>query len=189
MLHWLPELTRIVHGSYPTPDERPVSPVEQVCALADLTPARQRTLVMVATFASLRYGEVTALRRMDIDLASGAVSVRQARTGNATAVLAAIRNTVATARRLAGAVNIAAARRTAVLDPTAAIRLFTLAEIRTTVRCYAALTVKPPVTTLLRFFMRAESPEPSKLAPTKLDRTDLVQPYAVQSDLQPDARR
>ena len=47
------------------------------------------------------------------------------RTGNAPAVLAAIRNTVTTALRLAGAVNIAAARRASALDPKTAIRLFT----------------------------------------------------------------
>ena len=57
---------------------RPALPMERVCALADLMPARQRMLLVVATFASLRYGEVTALRRMDIDLALGTVSVRQA---------------------------------------------------------------------------------------------------------------
>lgn len=47
------------------------------------------------------------------------------RTGNAPAVLAAIRNTVTTALRLAGAVNIAAARRATTLDPTGIIQLFT----------------------------------------------------------------
>ena len=47
------------------------------------------------------------------------------RTGNAPAVLAAIRNTVTTALRLAGAVSIAAARRASALDPKTAIRLFT----------------------------------------------------------------
>ena len=47
------------------------------------------------------------------------------RTGNAPAVLAAIRNVVTTALRLAGAVNIAAARRAATLNPATAIRLFT----------------------------------------------------------------
>jgi integrase len=34
----------------------------------------------VATFASLRFGEVTALRRMDVDLVRGSVTVRQAFT-------------------------------------------------------------------------------------------------------------
>ncbi len=71
---------RIVGAGTESPDERPVLSIEQVCVLADLMPARQRMLIMVATFASLRYGEVTALRRMDIDLARGAVSVRQAFT-------------------------------------------------------------------------------------------------------------
>ena len=47
------------------------------------------------------------------------------RTGNAPDVLAAIRNIVTTTLRPAGAGNIAAARRAASLDPTAAIHLFT----------------------------------------------------------------
>ena len=45
------------------------------------------------------------------------------RTGNAPAVLAAIRNVVTTVLRLAGVANIAAARRAAALDPTAIIQL------------------------------------------------------------------
>jgi hypothetical protein len=49
----------------------------------------------------------------------------RARTGNAPAVLAAIRNAVTTALRLAGAASIAAARRTAALDPRTVIQLFT----------------------------------------------------------------
>jgi len=49
----------------------------------------------------------------------------RARTGNAPAVLAAIRNAVTTALRLAGALSIAAARRTAALDPRTVIELFT----------------------------------------------------------------
>jgi hypothetical protein len=47
------------------------------------------------------------------------------RTGNAPAVLATIRNAATTALRLAGAVSIAAARRTAALDPPTIIELFT----------------------------------------------------------------
>ena len=46
------------------------------------------------------------------------------RTGNAPAVLAAIRNLVITALHLAEAVNIAAAGRAAALDPAATIQLF-----------------------------------------------------------------
>lgn len=52
----------------------------------------------------------------------------RARTGNAPAVLAAIRNTVTTALRLAGALSIAAARRAASLDPRSVIELFTSAN-------------------------------------------------------------
>ncbi len=47
------------------------------------------------------------------------------RTGNAPAVLAALRNAVTTALRLAGAVNIAAARRAAALDPRIIIQVLT----------------------------------------------------------------
>lgn len=47
------------------------------------------------------------------------------RTGNAPAVLAAVRNIATTLLRLAGATNIAAARRAATLNPTAALRLLT----------------------------------------------------------------
>jgi len=39
---------------------------------------RYRALVLLATFASLRWGEATALRRCDIDLSAGAVRVRAA---------------------------------------------------------------------------------------------------------------
>ena len=39
---------------------------------------RYRALVLLATFASLRWGEATALRRCDIDLEAGAVRVRAA---------------------------------------------------------------------------------------------------------------
>jgi hypothetical protein len=41
--------------------ERPVLDIDQVYALADLMPKRLRMLVIVATFASLRYGEAIAL--------------------------------------------------------------------------------------------------------------------------------
>jgi len=47
----------------------------------------------------------------------------RARTGNAPAVLACIRNLVTTALRLAGALNIAAARRAAALKPATILRL------------------------------------------------------------------
>ncbi|MCG5219606.1 site-specific integrase [Streptosporangium sp. KLBMP 9127] len=59
------------------PEERPVLTVPKVFELADLVPERLRALILVATFASLRWGEVAALQRMDLDLTAGTVSVRQ----------------------------------------------------------------------------------------------------------------
>ncbi|HWC80661.1 MAG TPA: tyrosine-type recombinase/integrase [Pseudonocardiaceae bacterium] len=47
-------------------EERPVITVAQVFALADRMPARFRSMVLLAAFASLRFGEVTALRRCDV---------------------------------------------------------------------------------------------------------------------------
>lgn len=49
----------------------------KVFELADLMPPRLRALVLLATFASLRWGEVAALRRMVVDLTAGTVSIRQ----------------------------------------------------------------------------------------------------------------
>jgi integrase len=69
---------RIKGAGDESPDERPVLSIAQVYRLADLMPARLRLLVLVATFASLRYGEVTALRRADVDLDRGTVRIRQA---------------------------------------------------------------------------------------------------------------
>lgn len=57
--------------------ERPVLTVRQVFSLADSVPARYRALILVATFASLRYGQVIALQRADVDTAAGVVRIRQ----------------------------------------------------------------------------------------------------------------
>src|SRR4051794_28359264 len=64
-------------GTEPTP-ERPVLDLAQVLKLAASMPAPLDLLVLVTTFGSLRWGEVTALRRMDIDLDAGTVQVRGA---------------------------------------------------------------------------------------------------------------
>jgi integrase len=58
--------------------ERPVLSTAEVLTLADAVPARFRTMILVTTFASLRFGEVTALQRCDVDVAAGTVRVRQA---------------------------------------------------------------------------------------------------------------
>jgi integrase len=59
------------------PEERPVLTVERVFELAEMMPERLRALVLLATFASLRWGEVAALRREDLDVDTGTVSVRR----------------------------------------------------------------------------------------------------------------
>lgn len=69
---------RIPGADVEKPPERPVLTIVQVLKLASLMPERYRSLVLLATFASLRWGEVTALQRQDIDLEMGTVRVRQA---------------------------------------------------------------------------------------------------------------
>ena len=60
-------------GQYRTP-ERPAT-VSQVFCLAELVPARFRVLVLAAAMAGLRWAELIALRRCDLDLAGRAVHV------------------------------------------------------------------------------------------------------------------
>ncbi|ABD10581.1 site-specific recombinase XerD [Frankia casuarinae] len=57
--------------------ERPVLTVSQVFALAEKLGGRYRALVLVTTFASLRWGEVAALQRRDLDTDDGIVHIRQ----------------------------------------------------------------------------------------------------------------
>ena len=58
------------------PDERPTLTVRQVFELADRMPGDcNRVLVLLAAFASLRWGEISALRRCDIDAEAGTVTV------------------------------------------------------------------------------------------------------------------
>ncbi len=60
------------------PGERPVLTVAQVFSLADrMKDRRFRALVLLSTFASLRWGEAIALRRCDLDLEAGTVSIRR----------------------------------------------------------------------------------------------------------------
>ncbi|MGW5266292.1 tyrosine-type recombinase/integrase [Microbispora sp. NPDC004025] len=58
--------------------ERPILTVAQVFELADrMADRRFRALILLATFASLRWGEAIALRRSDIDLQARTVRVRE----------------------------------------------------------------------------------------------------------------
>ena len=58
--------------------ERPVLVLSQVFTLADLLPKRYQALVILSTFASLRWGEAIALQRRDVDLVARTVSVTKA---------------------------------------------------------------------------------------------------------------
>jgi integrase len=69
---------RIPGADQEKPAERPILTVAQVLALADKVPSRYRALIVVTTFGCLRWGEVTALQRQDIDLNTGTIQVRQA---------------------------------------------------------------------------------------------------------------
>ncbi len=57
--------------------ERLTATIAQVYALADRMPDRFRVLVLVAAFIGLRWGELIALRRCDVDLAGRVLHVRR----------------------------------------------------------------------------------------------------------------
>lgn len=56
--------------------ERPIATVAQVFDLAGTVPGRLRALILLAAFTSLRYGELAALRRRDLDPRCKTVTVR-----------------------------------------------------------------------------------------------------------------
>ncbi len=59
--------------------ERPLATVAEVAALADAMPERLRVLVLIATWCQLRRGELLGLRRCDIDVLHGTLSIEQTR--------------------------------------------------------------------------------------------------------------
>jgi integrase len=59
-------------------DERPTATLQQVFAIADAIQPRYRLLVLLAAFAQLRFGELVALRRRDIDAPTMELRVRRA---------------------------------------------------------------------------------------------------------------
>lgn len=69
---------RIRGAGTESPAERPTLTVRQVYDLAGEMPDRLFAFVLLTAFASLRYGEVTALQRMDLDLDARTVRVRHA---------------------------------------------------------------------------------------------------------------
>ena len=66
---------RVKGAGSDTSPERPVLTVTQVYALAEAVGSRYRALVLLACFCGLRWGELAALRRSDIDTDAGSVRV------------------------------------------------------------------------------------------------------------------
>jgi integrase len=56
---------------------RPVLTLDQLYALVDLMPDRWKAFLLLKTFASLRWGEITALTRNDLDLERRTVRIRR----------------------------------------------------------------------------------------------------------------
>ena len=52
--------------------------LSELTALTEALPRRYRGMVLIAAWCGLRYGEITELRRKDLDLASGVIHVRRA---------------------------------------------------------------------------------------------------------------
>lgn len=69
---------RIKGADRENPAERPVASVAEVFFLADHISPRYRAFVLTAALASLRWGELVAPRRRDIDLVNGLLFVRRA---------------------------------------------------------------------------------------------------------------
>ncbi|MBV7697597.1 site-specific integrase [Streptomyces sp. TRM70350] len=64
-------------GAVVTP-ERPTATIPEVFAIADKIQPRYKALVLLAAFCGLRWGELVALHRSDIDLDHGMIRVRGA---------------------------------------------------------------------------------------------------------------
>lgn len=97
------------YDRYHTP-ERPTATVEQVYLLAEAMPPRFRALVLVAALTGIRWGELAALRRGDVNLDAGVIRVPRK--------LAALRN-----RLEFGPPKSEAGRRTVALPATAVVEL------------------------------------------------------------------
>jgi integrase len=60
--------------------ERPTASVAEVAALAEAMPERMRAAVLLAAWCQLRRGELLGLRRRDVDMFHGSISVSATRT-------------------------------------------------------------------------------------------------------------
>jgi len=71
---------RIKGGGQEASPERPALTLAQVFTLADAVSLRYHALVLLGTFGSLRWGELAALRRKDLDLEHRTVTVERSLT-------------------------------------------------------------------------------------------------------------
>ncbi len=69
---------RIKKAGQDTAAERPTAQLAQVVAIAAAIQPRYRLMVLLATFAQLRFGELVGLRRSAIDVPATELRVRQA---------------------------------------------------------------------------------------------------------------
>jgi integrase len=69
---------RIKGASQDTAEERPMATLDQVFAIAEAIQPRYRLLVLLAAFGQLRFGELVALRRRDVDPVAMELRVRKA---------------------------------------------------------------------------------------------------------------
>ncbi len=58
-------------------DERPVATIDQVTDLANNVDPRYRSMILLACWCGLRYGELAGLTRSDIDLADETITIRR----------------------------------------------------------------------------------------------------------------
>jgi integrase len=68
---------RIPAADQEHPEERPHLTLDQVIALREHFEPRYQMLILTAAMASLRFGEVTALRRRDFDVNAGSIRVER----------------------------------------------------------------------------------------------------------------
>jgi integrase len=69
---------RIKGASQDKAEERPTATLDQVFAIAEAIQPRYRLMVLLAAFAQLRFGELVALRRNNIDTMRMELRVRRA---------------------------------------------------------------------------------------------------------------
>jgi integrase len=67
---------QIRNGGKPATQERDAPSLPQIHAVAAAVPARYQAMVLVAAYGGLRFGELTALQRQDVDLSAELPTVR-----------------------------------------------------------------------------------------------------------------